>query len=77
MAPENNPAEDRYNPPSNLSNDFEQTTFGEVEDDDLFWLNETREDNSPYRKVNDNEAGNTKTRVLDSFSKKLVVFQRI
>ncbi len=37
MAPTNDPANDRYNPPGNLSEDFEKFTFGELEMDELFW----------------------------------------
>ena len=37
MAPENNPAEDRYNPPGNLSQDFEKFKFSDLEVNDLFW----------------------------------------
>ena len=75
--PNNNQANDRYNPPSNLSQDFEEIQFSEVEESDLFWLKEGGMDNPAYRKVNETEAGNTKTRVLESFTSKLVVYQRI
>ena len=75
--PNNNQANDRYNPPSNLSQDFEEIQFSEVEESDLFWLKEGGIDNPAYRKVNETEAGNTKTRVLESFTSKLVVYQRI
>ena len=73
-----NQANDRYNPPgvSQGSNDFEQTIFSDVELNDLFWLKNRGQDNPPYRKVNDSEAGNTKTRVLETFKSNLRVFQR-
>ena len=73
-----NQVNDRYNPPgvSQGSNDFEQTIFSDVEDGDLFWLKNTKTDNPPYRKVNQSEAGNTRTRVLESFQSNLRVFQR-
>ena len=35
MAPENNPAEDRYNPPGNLSEDFEKFKFSDLEIDEF------------------------------------------
>ena len=39
---ENNQAEDRYNPPGNLSEDFQKFTFGELEMDELFWQTNQR-----------------------------------
>ena len=75
--PRNDQANDRYNPPSNLSHDFEEVLFSELEDTDLFWLKNEGGDNPPYRKVNDSEAGNTRTRILESFSPKTRVYQRI
>ena len=73
-----NQVNDRYNPPgvSQGSNDFEQTIFSDVEDGDLFWLKNRGEDNPPYRKVSDSEAGNTKTRFLETFKSNIRVFQR-
>ena len=35
--PINNPTGDYFNPPSNMSQDFERFTFGELEVDELFW----------------------------------------
>ena len=75
--PENNQAQDAYNPPSITNEDFEQLKFNEIELDDLFWLKDRNApDNPPYRKLNDNEAGNTKTRLLESFKSNDVVYQR-
>ena len=74
----NNQAEDRYNPPSvaQAGNDFEPINFSEVEESDLFWLREGGGDNPAYRKISDTEAGNTKTRVLQTFGRNDRVFQR-
>ena len=73
-----NQANDRYNPPgvSQGSNDYEQTIFSDVELNDLFWLKNDGDNNPPYRKINESEAGNTKTRVLESFKSNLRVYQR-
>lgn len=75
---ENNQANDRYNPPSvaQAGNDFESIKFAEVEETDLFWLLQGGGENPAYRKISDTEAGNTKTRVLKTFSRNEVVFQR-
>jgi len=75
--PTNDQANDRYNPPSNLSQDFEEVKFSELEETDLFWLKTGGDDNPAYRKVNESEAGNTRTRILESFSSSVVVYQRI
>tara|TARA_B100000073_G_scaffold316898_1_gene293868 strand:+ start:98 stop:334 length:237 start_codon:yes stop_codon:yes gene_type:complete len=74
----NNQAEDRYNPPSvaQAGNDFETINFSEVEESDLFWLKNGGNDNPAYRKINDREAGNTKTRVLETFNSNDRVYQR-
>ena len=75
--PENNQAQDAYNPPSITNEDFDQTRFSEIEVDDLFWLKNVNDyDNPPYRKMDENEAGNTKTRVLESFKPNDIVYQR-
>ena len=73
-----NQANDRYNPPSVAQgvNDFEQVNFSEVEETDLFWLKNGGPNNPAYRKINDTEAGNTKTRVLETFNSNQKVFQR-
>ena len=34
MAPTNDPTNDRYDPPGNLSTDFEKYRFSELENDD-------------------------------------------
>ena len=36
--PTNDPVNDRYNPPGNLSEDFEKFKFSELELDDLFGI---------------------------------------
>ena len=74
--PENNQAEDRYNPPSVGNNDFDMMKFSDVEEDDLFWLKDVGTDNPPYRKFDNNEAGNTKTRVIESFDPNQTVYMR-
>jgi len=74
---ENNQAEDRYNPPGVSDNDFESMKFSEVESDDLFWLkNISGNGNPPYRKIDDDSGGNTKTRVERSFNSNDIVYQR-
>ena len=51
MTPTNDPANDKYNPPGNLSQDFEKFKFGELELDELFWQTNIPGNNIPWRKV--------------------------
>ena len=52
---ENNPANDRYNPPSTNTSDFDKFTFGELEMDELFWQTNIQTENNPWRKVGQNQ----------------------
>ena len=76
--PINNPAGDRYNPPSNLSQDFEEFRFEDLEVDELFWqTNKPKEEQVPWRKVNQMEGRNLKTQTIHNFDRKTKVFQKI
>ena len=77
MAPENNPAEDRYNPPGNLSQDFEKFKFSELENDELFWQTNQPGENIPWRKVSQTEGTNLRTQTTHNFRADTKVFQRI
>ena len=73
----NNPAGDMYDPPGIGQNDFDQHRFDDIEDDDLFWLNQQNGDNNPsYRKMNETQGYNTKTRIVENFDRMRVVYQR-
>tara|TARA_Y100000034_G_C6818899_1_gene368629 strand:- start:750 stop:998 length:249 start_codon:yes stop_codon:yes gene_type:complete len=78
----NNPANDRYNPPSNRSEDFEETYFVDIEDGELFWRYTGTgdiprgSDNSPWRKVNGNTADNLRGRVSEKFLPRDKVYVR-
>jgi len=76
---ENNSVGDRYNPPSNLSHDFEQYYFDELEVDELFWQTNNPKDahqNTPWRKVGLTEARHLKTQKVFNFAPKTKVFQK-
>ena len=60
--PTNDPTNDRYNPPGNLSEDFQQFKFVELEMDELFWQSNQPGDNIPWRKVTETEGMNLKAR---------------
>ena len=74
---ENNPAEDRYNPPGNLSDDFEKFTFGELEMDELFWQSNIPGDNIPWRKTSLTQGTNLKAKSAHNFNPNTVVWQKI
>ena len=75
---ENNSIGDRYNPPSNLSQDFEEYRFEDLEVDELFWqTNKPKEEQIPWRKTSLTEGRNLKTQKIYSFDRKTKVFQKI
>ena len=73
----NDPANDRYNPPSTYSADFESMNFDDLPEHELFWLKNTTGDNQVYRKVNETEGMNLNTREIFTFKNKEKVFQKI
>ena len=75
--PTNNPANDAYNPPGNLSHDFERFKFGELEVDDLFWQSNQPGDNIPWRKENQTQGMNLRQRTTHTFDPNTVVWQKV
>tara|TARA_Y100000310_G_scaffold267137_1_gene278991 strand:- start:163 stop:393 length:231 start_codon:yes stop_codon:yes gene_type:complete len=74
--PENDQAKDRYNPPGNMSLDFEEFQFGELEVDELFWQTNRPTESNPWRKVNQTQGINLKTQITHNFNVKTKVFQK-
>ena len=76
--PTNNTAGDFYNPPSNMSQDFEEYYFEDLEVDELFWqTNKPKEESIPWRKTSLTEGRNLKTQKIYSFQSRTKVFQKI
>ena len=74
----NNPMGDHYNPPSNLSQDYDEYNFEDLEVDELFWqTNKPKEESVPWRKVSLTEGKNLKTEQTYSFQRRTKVFQKI
>jgi hypothetical protein len=75
----NNQAQDRYNPPSMNKRDFEPYKFTDIPTDELFWLNTAlnSSSNHAYRKINDNQAMDTKTRKIITLERFTPTFQKI
>ena len=73
-----NPTGDFFNPPSNMSQDYEQYNFEDLEVDELFWqTNKPKEESIPWRKVSLTEGKNLKTQKIYSFNRKTKIFQKI
>jgi len=74
----NNPTGDHFNPPSNLSQDYDEYNFEDLEVDELFWqTNKPKEESVPWRKVSLTEGKNLKTEQTYSFQRRTKVFQKI
>ena len=67
--PTNNPANDRYNPPNNMSADFEV--------DELFWQTNRPEETNPWRKVSETTGENLKRQKTHNFNLKTKIFLKI
>jgi len=75
--PNNNPTGDYFNPPSNMSQDFEEFNFEDLEVDELFWQTNKPEESNPWRKSSLTEGRNLKTQKIHSFQSRTKVFQKI
>ena len=73
---QNDPANDRYNPPGNLSEDFQKFKFSELEMDELFWQTNQPGDNIPWRKVSATQGRNLKKQTDHNFKANTVVWQK-
>ena len=74
----NNPTGDHFNPPSNMSQDFEEYRFEDLEVDELFWqTNKPKEQQILWRKTSLTEARNLKTEKIYNFNRRTKVFQKI
>ena len=75
--PTNDPANDRYNPPGNLSQDFERYKFSELEIDELFWQSNQPGTNIPWRKVSATQGRNLKAESDHTFNLNTIVWQKV
>ena len=73
----NNQVNDRYNPPGNLSEDFEKFKFSELELDDLFWQSNQPGDNIPWRKTSQTQGTNLKAQSTHTFNPNTIVWQKV
>ena len=78
MTPRNNPVQDRYNPPSTNKIEFEVFKFGDLEDNELFWLNENSNGsiNVVHRKIGVNKGLQLKTQQIVEINSNTEVYQK-
>ena len=76
---ENNPANDNLwtnTPPTGLT-EFETLMFDEIEEGDLFWLEQSNLDhNHAHRKVSETEGQDLRTREYHTFAQRQTVYQK-
>ena len=71
------PNQDRYDASSNVTS-FDSMPFSDVETNELFWLNtELTNTNHAFRKLNENQALNTKTQKVHNIGTRTVTYQKI
>jgi len=73
----NDPANDRYNPPSTSTVDFETFVYRDLEDNEVFWMSNNQKDVFPHRKINDNLAVNLKARQNVNMNPSSKVYQKV
>jgi len=76
---ENNPMKDNLwtdTPPSGHT-EFDTLMFDEIEEGDLFWLEQSnRDSNQVYRKVSEFEGQDLRTREIHQFGQRQTVYQK-
>ena len=77
----NNQANDRYNPPSVRSTDWNDFYYSDLEVDELFWLNtDEGTSNEVHRKINEelsNNSQNLQTRGIVTIQGRTKVYQKV
>jgi len=75
--PNNDLTRDTYNPAGINSDDWETFRLGDLEDNELFWLTQERENNPAYRKLSDSSALNTITQTNHTLNPRDTVYVKI
>ena len=81
----NNPAQDRYNPPSVFETDWEKQKFMDLGNGTIFWLSDKPEwndevkdyVNEAYRKLDDKQALNTSNQIILDVLSNIDVYTKI
>ena len=76
--PRNDPMQDGiWTGTPGIGTDFEDMLFEEIEEGDLFWLEQNnRQSNQVYRKVSETEGQDLRTRQYHAFRQRHPVFQK-
>ena len=69
----NNQAQDRYNP-TGIGSEFEEHIFNEINIAEIFRLNPDSNDESLYRKENETQAMDVKTRIMHNINQDMKVY---
>ena len=72
----NNPIQDRYQPGA-IGSEFEKHDFGEVNEGEIFRFNADDKDQSLYRKENETQAMDVKTRILHVIQSNTKIYIKI
>jgi len=72
----NNPTQDMYQP-DGIGSEFEEHYFNEINVAEIFRLNPDNADQSLYRKENDNQALDVKTRIMHDINTRAKVYIKI
>ena len=75
--PINDITNDSYNPPGNLSHDFEESTFDDLNVEELFWQSNQPGTNIPWRKVSATQGRNLKAESDHTFNLNTIVWQKV
>ena len=81
----NNPAQDRYDPPSVNDTDWEKTRYSDIGNGTLFWLSDKPEwndnvkdyVNEAYRKLDDKQALNTANQIILDVLSNIEIYTKI
>lgn len=72
----NNPAQDAYRP-DGIGSEFEEHLFNELNTGEIFRLNADSNDQSIYRKENETQAIDVKTRIIHDINSNMKVYVTI
>ena len=72
----NNPTQDMYRP-DGVGSEFEEHLFNELNIGEIFRLNADNKDESLYRKENENQAMDVKTRIIHNIGSNIKVYVTI
>ena len=74
----NNQAQDRYNPPSATTDDWESHKYYDLPDGEIFYMEADRNTNNhAFRKHSDKEALNTKMQTIHEVLSNMTVYTKI